>query len=104
MNSDLELILTRLRYLSVPELLSVQEALTSEIRQKTRVFMSHSWADLPSRYLTGEAYLFSPQEIEADLSEVFTREELAEIERTVLSNLPQGKKPTTERLGENLAR
>jgi predicted transcriptional regulator len=53
------------------------------------------WVEIPG------AYRFSPSEIEAELAEIFTPEELAEIAKTDLSNLPPGTKTVTEILSED---
>ncbi|MEI6045057.1 MAG: hypothetical protein WCS37_11955 [Chloroflexota bacterium] len=102
MSLDLETVLAKVENLDFEELLTLQEQIIHQLRTKAPTPMVHSvehsssrWVEIPG------AYRFSATEIEAELAESFTPEELAEIATTDLSNLPPGLKTVTEILSED---
>lgn len=97
--AELELILEKLDSLSLDELLTVQEKITSQLRLKIRPetapIINQPEPPLPSS--APETYQPpTTDETEADLSEIFTPEELAAMVEVDLSNL----QPASKTLGE----
>src|SRR5438105_705147 len=87
MSAELELLVSKVKKLSIEELLTIQETIITELRHKTMLENPVISTNLP-----GNTSIFlpklSPQEIEAELAEIFTPEELAEINAVDLSKLP----------------
>ncbi len=107
MSTALSEVLDRLENLSVDELLTVQEAITKDVRQK----LSSSSAkkiiednnEVRHRVRIPGAYRPSAQQVETHLASVFTPEQLAQIAQTDVSDikLPPGAKTTTQILSED---
>ncbi|NWJ97798.1 MAG: hypothetical protein HXX20_18610 [Chloroflexi bacterium] len=102
MSENLELMLRQFEGLSVDELLVLLEGLSKELRQK---MVSNVTLMRPTSFgkrLRPEDIFLpkpSPAEIEADLAQLFTPEQLKEINQTDLnrlSPLPKGAKSLSE--------
>lgn len=102
MGSDLEVFAEKIRGLSVEQLLSLQEEIINELRAKTQKNNgTNKRKEAQSTQRVSGFYRPSTEEIEAELAEIFTPEELAEVEATDLSNLPQGPKSLSQIVNED---
>jgi hypothetical protein len=109
MSTDTDLILGKISNLSVSELLSVQDAITYELRQKLQadkgLLNKETRFSEPKRKIAiPGAYQPTAEEIEAELAESFTPEERAEMAKVDLSNLPPlpaGAKTSTQIISED---
>jgi len=100
MSAKLELVLNEIKQLSLEELVLLLENLSLELRHKTQP-SAQLQAQAGNRVKIPGAYQFSAAEIEAHLAAVFTSQELAEMEKTDLSNLPMMSRTSTEILSED---
>ncbi len=101
--SELEILVEKIQHLSVRELLTLQEQIIAALRFKTNSSeseMSLNAVINPARRVEG-FYRPTVEEVEAELAEIFTAEELAEIANTDLSNLPQGTKSLSQMVNED---
>lgn len=97
--AELDLILEKLDSLSLDELLTVQEKITSQLRLRIRpetTVATHNQPEPPLPSSVPGTSQPAADETEADLSEIFTPEELAAMVEVDLSNL----QPTSKRPGE----
>lgn len=116
MNSNLEAVLEKIEELSTEELWTVVEHTNARLRQKTSsnngtsshsngvtdVQPQTSIAEADSSFLlVGGAYRPTKEQIEEDLAQIFTPQELAEIDNFDLSTLPELPKPLSHYLLED---
>ncbi len=105
MSVDLDLVLSKVKSFSVEDLLTIQETVGRELRQKITHALSTEEIVMigqPDNSAKASAlYRRTPEEIEAHLAAIFTPEELAEIDRVDLSNLPSGFKSVTQIISED---
>jgi hypothetical protein len=108
MSTDTDLIIEKVRYLSVDDLLRVQATIRQELELKTTPKSQKPkrarFSDTPRKIVIPEAYQPSSADIEAELAQIFTAEELAEIAGTDISDipvLPLGAKTSTELISED---
>lgn len=106
MSTALSEVLERLENLSVDELLTVQEAITKDVRQKLGSSTARKIIEdneVLHRVRIPGAYRSTAQQVEAHLASIFTPQQLAQIAQTDVSNitLPPGAKTTTQILSED---
>jgi len=103
MSADTDLILEKVRNLSISELLIVQETIIWELRQKTR-----STSEPTPGRANGQRYIRIPgayqptrEEVEASLARIFTPTELAEIGKRDFTKIDLGSKSLSEMVNED---
>lgn len=106
MSADLDLVLNKVKELKGDDLLTVLEEIVEQLRHEKQ----NNTNKRPTKYRNGTrspasstGYRPTSEEIEADLAEIFTPEELAEMEKVDLSKLPQwqGQKSLSEMINED---
>ncbi len=100
MNIDLDLVLAKVKGLSVSELLTLKETIQTELQQKQSE-VEPAQAGQPRRVIIPGAYRRSREEIEAQLATLFTPEEMAQIGKTDFSKIPIGPKSASEMINED---
>jgi phosphatidylserine decarboxylase len=104
MSADLDLLLSKVKDLSVEELRTLQATITQELSYKTGPVSNGRAAasPQPNRYLQiPGAIRRTREEIEALLATIFSAEELAAIGKTDFSKLPIGAKSLSEMINED---
>ncbi len=101
MSADLEIVLAKVHQLNLEELLTVQEQIIRQVRVKVVPPEIVNKVRSEQRVQIPGAYQFSSQEIETELAEVFSPEELAIMDKVDLNNLPVGSKTVTQMLSED---
>ncbi len=106
MSIDTELILEKVKNLSVSELLTVQESITQELRQKTNsdgttTATTYQSTTISRRVNIPGSYRPTKEQIEARLAAIFSPEQLEQMRHADLSNLPPGSKTVTEMISED---
>jgi hypothetical protein len=100
----IEELRSKLKQLSVNELLSLQSEIITELHQKTAVTPAtpaQTAKPLTLLDLIPGAYRPTKAQIEAHLAAVFTKEELAEADKVDLNNLPIPPKPVSAMIIED---
>jgi len=100
MSIDLDLVLAKVKGLSVAELLTVKETIQSELQQKQSA-TEPAQAGQPQRVIIPGSYRPSKEQIEAELARLFTPEELAEMDKVDLSKIDIGPKSASEMINED---
>jgi len=108
MTIELKTLQDKVEQLSIDDLLELMERITKELRLKTetnsQIILSNLTNIPDSKITIPGAYQLTPEEIEADLTEIFTAEELIGINAATpaeLLTLPTLPKSLAEMISED---
>jgi hypothetical protein len=100
MTSDLANVLKQVKNLSFDELLTLQEQIARQLRTKEPKHSTSKNGNSRRKVIIPGAYQPSIEEIETGFAATFTPEELAEMDKVDLENLPLGAKSLSEMVNE----
>src|SRR4051812_35412251 len=101
MNKNLENLKTKIEKLPTDELFGLLDHITNQLRQRTA--LNGHKPPIADRNIRDqdEIYFVTPEEVEAELAELYTPEELALLNSVDLNNLPKLPKSLSEYLLED---